>query len=101
MHDFYVKLPENTLTHWKEIVRELGFCLGVGEGLGLAPSHPNPNPNPAPNAHEVPEFVYDLSMSYFDMLVPTVNTVRCSFLIGPPTLTNPSSSRHQSGATRV
>ena len=51
--------------------------------------NPNPNPNPNPNAHKVPEFVYDLSMSYFDMLVPTVNTVRCSFLIGPPTLTNP------------
>ena len=48
MHDFYVKLPENALTHWKEMV---------------------------------PEFVYDLHMSYFDMLVPTVNTVRCSFLL--------------------
>ena len=50
VHDFYVKLPENTLTHWKEMV---------------------------------PEFVYDLNVSYFDMLVPTVNTVRPSFLIGP------------------
>ena len=49
--------------------------------MGLAPSHPNPNHYPNANANQVPEFVYDLNMSYFDMLVPTVNTVRCSFLL--------------------
>ena len=48
VHDFFVKLPENQLTNWKEMV---------------------------------PEFVYDVNMSYFDMLVPTIDTVRCSFLL--------------------
>ena len=27
VHDFYVKLPENALTHWKEMVRELGLLF--------------------------------------------------------------------------
>ena len=48
VHDFFVRLPENQLTNWKEMV---------------------------------PEFVYDVQMSYFDMLVPTIDTVRCSFLL--------------------
>ena len=29
----------------------------------------------------MPTFVYDVNLSYFDMLVPTMNTVRCSYLL--------------------